>query len=291
MTGSRNHDVVKINTRKQRVGRRSHLRRIPFHFLRTCVRGKRQRSRFEDAKTCVLFVGYPRSGHTLIGAQMTAHRNMVISNELHSLKYLQLGYGRDQLLSMIVRKDRQFVGLGCLAKSYTCQIPNQWQGRHEKLLVIGDKKGAGSSQALLRNPELLKELRQRMQLRVRIIHVVRNPFDTITRIHVKSRKELHWAIDHFFRMCRGSSAVENANPDDVMTLRHEDYVANPQQMLANICRFVGVDTTQDYLDDCASLVYPSTRQARLEVDWSPTLVMQVNHYMKKIPVPCRQSIQ
>ncbi len=257
------------------------LRRDNRHFVGTWIDGLRNRRRFSGAETYVMFVGYPRSGHTLVGAQMTAHKNMVISNELHALKYVQLGYRRDQLLEMIYQKDRQFVSFDCQDGNYKHQVPNQWQGKYQKLTVIGDKKGAGSSQALLRKPELLDRLKRTVKLPVRMIHVVRNPYDTISRIKLVSGRELSWSINRFFKMCCGTAATLKANPHDVLTLRHEDYVANPKDQLARICRFVGVETTPEYLDDCASVVNRSPRLARSELNWTPELVQHVQQMIQK----------
>ncbi len=206
---------------------------------------------------------------------------MMISHELHALNYLNLGYSRNQLLGLIHQQDQMFVRLDCQNGKYRYQVPNQWQGRYQQLTVVGDKKGAGSTQALIQKPELLDQLRRSMRLPVRLIHVVRNPFDTISRMHLRSGTALSRAIDRYFRMCRGTAAIIGNNPEDVFTVRHEDYVADPAGQLAEICRFIGVPVTPDYLSDSASVVYHAPRQARREIRWPSQLIGHVQHQMSQ----------
>jgi hypothetical protein len=44
---------------------------------------------FDDVKAFLLFIGYPRSGHTLIGSLLDAHQNMAVANEYNVLKHLK----------------------------------------------------------------------------------------------------------------------------------------------------------------------------------------------------------
>ena len=267
-------------TKKQKKRRKARSR---MYKLLTRARGFQERHAFEHVTSYVMFVGYPRSGHSLVAAQMTAHKNMVISNELHALQYLEMGYGREQLLSMIRSKDQRFAARNFQSRHYTYAVPNQWQGSYEKLTVIGDKKGAGSSKALLRNPELLVQLKDTLQLPVRIIHVVRNPFDTISRIHLRSGTPLEKCVRRFFDMDRAASAVVKQHSDDVLTIYHEDYVQRPAEQLKKICKFVGVDSPESYVTDCASVVNPSPRLARKEVNWSAELMEIVNNMSANSP--------
>lgn len=48
---------------------------------------------FGDLETYCMFIGYPRSGHSLIGFLLDAHPSMIIAHELHVLKHINAGYG------------------------------------------------------------------------------------------------------------------------------------------------------------------------------------------------------
>ena len=46
---------------------------------------------FETIQLYCMFVGYPRSGHSLVGAMFDAHPDIVIAHELDALRYLKAG--------------------------------------------------------------------------------------------------------------------------------------------------------------------------------------------------------
>lgn len=253
------------------------------HFVRTWLDGLRHRHRYRNVQTYVMFVGYPRSGHSLVAAQMTAHPNMIVSHELHALSYFSLGYRRGQLFRMIEARDRAFFDIGCKNGKYSYAIPGQWQGQNTRLTVIGDKKGGGSTRALRRDQELLDRFRVEIGLPIRIIHVVRNPYDTISRIQLRSGSPLQRAIDNYFFLCRGTAGVIRDNPNDVLTVRHEAYISDPQTNLGQICAFVGLDSDRDYLNACADTVYRSPNRTRNEIDWPSAMIAQVRKRMQDYP--------
>jgi hypothetical protein len=61
------------------------------------LKGFQETASFDDVGTYCMFIGCPRSGHTLIGAILDAHPNVVIAHELDALKYIRYGFGRLQL--------------------------------------------------------------------------------------------------------------------------------------------------------------------------------------------------
>jgi hypothetical protein len=56
-------------------------------FPRSLYRGSRDRRMFEQIEAC-LFIGYPRSGHSLIGSLIDAHPHAALGHELDLLKYV-----------------------------------------------------------------------------------------------------------------------------------------------------------------------------------------------------------
>ena len=53
-----------------------------------------------------MFIGYPRSGHSLIGVLLDAHPNTIISHELGALKYLHTGFSKGQIYHLLLEKSR-----------------------------------------------------------------------------------------------------------------------------------------------------------------------------------------
>ena len=62
---------------------------------------------FETIQLYCMFVGYPRSGHSLVGTLLDAHPDIVIAHELDALRHIRAGCGNvnpgDKMVSGIGR--------------------------------------------------------------------------------------------------------------------------------------------------------------------------------------------
>lgn len=230
---------------------------------------------FEPVERYCLFVGYPRSGHTIVAALMSAHRHVVLGIELDALRYVDAGFSRDQLFALLL--ERSAAGKGLKSYEYEYKVPTQWQGRYERLRVIGDKEGGMSSLRLRRKPELLDMLKERVGVPVVLVHIVRNPFDNIaTMLNRGDADTLDQAIEIYFRFARTAAEVKaRQGGDPVVEVRHEDFVRDARGSLASICGALGVEATPDYLDDCAAIVFDTPRQRRSTVPWTGARVRRV----------------
>ena len=146
----------------------------------------------KKVKKFVLFVGYTRSGHSIIGTLMDAHPHVVISNEfnlftkfkeLNKVSYKTWKYN---LFDMIYKKSAYDVwhSRGNPRKGYLLTVRGLWQGKfNEYVTAIGDKSGDVTTRAYAENrTEFLsnyKLLKKRLKIPIRIIHAVRNPYDMI----------------------------------------------------------------------------------------------------------------
>ena len=56
---------------------------------------RRYRQEFAAVERFLLFVGYPRSGHSIVGALLNAHRDAVVSHELDAAPLIAGGCSRE----------------------------------------------------------------------------------------------------------------------------------------------------------------------------------------------------
>jgi hypothetical protein len=63
--------------------------------------GLKNRSHLAEVERFALFVGYPRSGHSLIGSLLNAHPDMVIAHELGVFDFLDRHFGRTALFGLL----------------------------------------------------------------------------------------------------------------------------------------------------------------------------------------------
>ena len=220
---------------------------------------------FETIQLYCMFVGYPRSGHSLVGALLDAHPDIVIAHELDALRHIRAGCGKDELLDLLLRKSECFAKQGSVWSGFSFAVPGQWQGRYRKILVIGDKKGGASTRALCEDPALLERLSCTLGLEMRFIHIVRNPFDNVASMLARQLggQTLMGNIGLYERLCETNDRLRMELGDQLIDLRHESFVADPRRALTELCRFLGLEPPDDYLEACASVVRPAPRQIRL----------------------------
>ena len=230
---------------------------------------------FDRVRAFALFVGYPRSGHSLVGAMLNAHRHAVISHELNISRLILAGRDRDALYSRIVARAAWF-NLRGNASNYDYQIPHQWQGRFETIDVIGDKGGGWVAQAIQKQPDLLQRLQDIVNVPIRLIHIVRNPFDNIAAISTWHHFSLDESIDYYFSLCATTSSLPaGAGHTQVITLHHEHFIRSPVPTLTRLCAFVGLEPDAGYLADCSSVVFDQPTNARRKVVWTASQVREV----------------
>jgi len=239
---------------------------------------------FSDLTGFCLFVGYPRSGHSLIGAMLNAHPDILIAHELDALSWVAKGISRDRLFQMILEADRQFVERGSEWSGYSYKVPGQWQGRLRRLRIIGDKKGGRSTLLLQRNPGLIARLQQLTEIPVHFIHVVRNPFDNIATMSLKNRLSLSESVESYLLRCRFIHQFSlGLSESEFITLRHEEAIENPAGSLERLCGFLRVEPDAGYLSDCSRIVFKSASRTRERVSWDSSTVARVSKAIDEIP--------
>jgi hypothetical protein len=225
--------------------------------------------RFGHVHTVLLFIGYPRSGHSLIGSLLNAHPRIVVAHELHALWYVDRGFSRTELFSLIWRRDRWFGRHNRQWTEFNYSVPGQWQGASERLEVIGDKKGDGVTDLLQGYPGLLEAARTVLGSRVRIIHTVRNPYDNVATMARRTGDPLSQCIErHRNRTALNAELIERLGDDTVLTVRHEDVIANPAGELERICAFLDLEAPEDYTEACSGIIYRSPHLSRHRVAWN-----------------------
>ena len=255
----------------------------PWAYPQSWVAGRRARPRFEDLRCYVMFIGQPRSGTSLLGSLLNAHRNMCIAQELDALKYLRRGYDRWQIFWLLLQRDRQFAANGRSWTGYNYLVPNQWQGRAQKLQVIGDKKAGASTERLREDPALLERLRKTIGLPVRMIHLIRDPFNVISTMHLRKHLSLEQSAERFFRRAETNWQLIQSLEGAVCSLRLEDLIAQPNRYLRELCEFLGVDAPDDYIGDCASILFARPRQSKTLAAWPRQLLAEVSRELRKYP--------
>lgn len=253
-------------------------------YARSLISGLRHRSDFSTVERYCFFLGYARSGHSIVATLLNAHPEMVVSNELHALRFVQRGFRRDQIFALILALDKSFGESGRKWTGYDYIVPDEYQGSFTRLRVIGDKKGGATSRAFADRPGLLRKLRETIKVPIRVVHVTRNPFDNIARMSKTGTADLGGMLVRYSGLCDSVSRVrDELTSEELFDTRHEDFSRCPESVLESICGFLGVSASAKYLADCASIVNEPTTRARDTVSWTKDQIASVNRLIDRYP--------
>lgn len=260
-----------------------------YQILRSRIGASDHNDIFEKLSAFCIFVGYPRSGSTLVASMLGAHPDVVLGHEADVLGHIRWGSNASQIYDVIMRESKKFASRGNAWEGYEYEIPDQWQGRCRKLKVLGDKEAAMTSVRLYKHPELLKKLRERIPAPIRVIHVVRSPLDNITTMFRRGRYPilrlpLERAVRDFERMCIAVDRIRNeVEPGELHEIHHEALLQDPAGHLRKLCGFLNIEAPEDYLRDCSAIVNPVASKSRNAIKWSDENIERVKRIIRDFP--------
>lgn len=237
---------------------------------------------FSSVERYCMFVGYTRSGHSLVGSLLDAHPNIIIGHELNALKLFQQGVNCQRIFYFLLQNSRRKARAGRQETGYSYEVPNQWQGKFQSLKVIGDKRGSATNYIIRTNPEVLNILPDRLDVPIKFIHVVRNPYDNITTMIARKKADLEYGINSYFTKCKTVAYLKTQiREQDILDIRHESLIDDPKATLKQLCNFLEVETNQQYLDDCASIVFKSPNKTRFKYQWNDQSIELVKNQIEQ----------
>ncbi len=273
----------------------------------------------ENVQKFIFFVGYARSGHSIVASMMDAHPDVVIAHEYNFLHQwasppsgsMHLNHTQLQLYNNLYKNSYSSAMYGWRSwvkakKGYTLDVENSWQGSFRTLKVIGDKAAAMSSvvysASRLDFLEIYDQFLQTVKVPVGVVHVVRNPYDMIaTRLlysasstklklinvsveqKYNNTKLLKYMIE---KVIRNAGIVQSMLSDirqtsSVLEVYLADLVRYPKATMSSVCEFVNVECSGDYLQVCDYKVYRQPPKSRLLVEWTGDLIEKVAAKMKQ----------
>ncbi|HZD11568.1 MAG TPA: sulfotransferase [Candidatus Binatia bacterium] len=269
-----------------RTFRRINLAR---RFALTEYKSRRRPLLFQDVHTFCAFVGHVKSGSTLIGALLDAHPDAVIADEIDVLSYAMAGFRKEQIFHILLKAARRDYLKGRVTARrlapYSVAVPGQWQGRYRSLQVIGHSQAGPVTRKLSEDLSLLDQLRETMSgIDLKLIHVIRNPFDPISLMMQRGNRSFANAIDHYFSYCEALSVLHRRlGQENLFAVRYEAFVENPRTHLNNICRFLDLEASDEYLEACITILYDSPEQSRQDLDWEDRWIERVEQEIAQVP--------
>jgi hypothetical protein len=211
-------------------------------------------------------MGYPRSGHTLVAAIINANPNVMCSNQLNV-------YSNTSKLNL------KYI------KNYSKQVhtwKNTTQIEHvpkEEITVIGDKTGHRTVVELGKNPQKLGVFKQIIQVPIKWIHVVRNPYDNLatwSKLNFINRRKKqpeitqHQMLDEVIHKYRdlNHTISKLRHSEDVLTVNHEYIITRMHNTLEEISNFLEISFDPTWRDNVRNTVWKQPRITRNKIQWT-----------------------
>ena len=145
----------------------------------------------EGVKTFVFFIGYARSGSTIMSSLMDAHPHTIVSSQYGKVFTDKNSLtDKNYLFNELYKKSQEDAESGCRsegirAKNYSLNIPSLWQGKYDRYISLIGDKNAGKTPALyVKSPSSFTHdynmLQKSIGVPMKAVFVVRNPFDIIS---------------------------------------------------------------------------------------------------------------
>jgi hypothetical protein len=91
---------------------------------------------------------------------------------------------------------------------------------------------------------------------------------------------LETITNSYFASCHTINEIRRrVGSSDIAFVNHEAFIDNPREQLNRLCAFLGEETSPEYLDACAGIVYRSPVKSRYEIEWSPNLIRTIQTRM------------
>ena len=238
---------------------------------------------FEHLQAVCLPIGFADTAGQVLACALTAHPNMVIGNHCDSVKnWWNRGelLTTDAFLSGILEMDRKMHldEMTQKERKRYYRISDQWQGRFERLTIIGDCSPDSNTGVLAKKHcEPLLAFSEKIQLPLKFIFLVRNPYDMISEKVIASyskntpKEKFDMIVPNFIESCalrENFLARITSMPEYSVFIWHlEDHIANPQRKLAELCSFLNIESTESYLDACSKIFYKKPKQSRYLINW------------------------
>ena len=273
-------------------------------------------STIEEVEKFVYFIGYGRSDHSIIASMLDAHPNIIIAHEYSVFeKQRTIGaatFSKDFLFNELYWNSYEnafcrdgWRNAGMDMNGYTLDMPGLWQGRFKQLQVIGDNAAGYTAMEYHNSPtdfiKLHSQFLHTIGIPIRVIHVVRNPYDIIanellymesgrghgTKTNVSSDRKifdlaaLKLSVNRVLTKAEAVFSMSHALELAVLDICIEDFIQNPKAIMQKLCDFLAINCSQDYLQKCYSKAFKKISRTRDSVWWPGDLRRRVEKESKR----------
>jgi hypothetical protein len=154
--------------------------------------------------------------------------------------------------------------------------------------IAGDKVWNPATLLLHGDHGLIPSLEERLGVPVRIVHAIRDPFDTIATMHRRSGASVADRIRWYFIHCEAAAAIRERMSDGrFFDSHHADLLASPAVELERLCGFLGVSVDTEHVTAVARVLFDRPRRTRDGAAWRAADIEAVRAGIARFPFLAR----
>ena len=211
---------------------------------------------FSSIETFLLIVGNSRSGSSLLGSMVDAHHQAAIANESSESKMIWRDIRKEEFFDSLFmnaeasRVNERYSG------GYTYGFSDVRIKNYSSLKVIGDKIWNPATLLLHGDNRLINNLSELLGVKIRLIHALRNPFDVIATMTKKSGATIRDRTIWYFMHLEAINGIEDRlDLESLIHVYHENMINLPAENLFEICNFLDIDYSDEYLNVCSKKLF------------------------------------
>lgn len=241
---------------------------------------------FKSLKSYVIYMRYKRSGSALLANLLDAHHNIIFPrNEDFFVKYDR--WTREQGFEHLYNTSKKYRTKPFYANGY--KYPIEGVGYCEEPKVIGHKSSTRNFLPLCNDRSLLENFQLHMQLPLKFIHLVRNPYEMVNaRWQQKEWRRKNAPvgpiIDHLEEVVRAQyNLYRRTDLGSYFQIHLEQLIAAPPIMLSELLYFLGVDIDQEYFQRCSKLIFNKPEVYETLPEWQDKDKDRIERLMDQHP--------
>lgn len=226
--------------------------------------------------------GFANGDHTTIGQIINAHPNALVVEEARIFEDLGFSPSREETIDYLIARDRVFsrtwyvkdstvlkahpaVGFLLRAQSRRdFRFPGLSQGYVKLPSVIGNScKADGTLSTVTENPEWISSFESSIGIPVKLVNVVRNPYDIIAsqlRAHEASFEDVCSNLETAaYYVSTSRNIVENHR---IITVRQENLATDPATEVRRLFEFLELPVNSRFLKTIAGTLAPAPNKPK-----------------------------
>jgi len=265
----------------------------------------------DHLRVFVLFIGHTHSSHSIVASVLDSHPHMIVSHESGIVPALinnSSSSTKSYVYNRIWISSQKSVSHGrrvSTGKGYNLLVDKEWQGRYDTYIdVLGDDEAQVIPHYLLHGEKaqfMLKQLPSLVGAPVKLFHIIRNPYDNIAtdilyRIFHRNHHQVSNAknnnesvtvdpqvvdesIHSYFHLYEGVEYVKKNY--DTMTIHIVDFIFHPKSVITEICEYLGVVCSEDYIDKCSEKIFNKESKTRYKITWKNKQIASIRSSIRK----------